>query len=120
MYVSASIKSFFFNINKIIKSPKDLIHIDYMDDFDLIELIKKLVKKGEKFDLHIISKNYLNILNELKKNNLLSKPKFIFVQIEELKSSLDKKIFEIDNVYPAIKISSNLKLLNNTSAKKVC
>ena len=111
MKISLSLTSFHGTIDQQLElacsSPHDLIHLDYMDNFDLEYVIKKLKEKNIPADLHIVSSNAIECLVNLKNKNLLDNLNYVFVQIEKL----DKKSLSIlktfNNVDIAIQVSSD-------------
>lgn len=86
----------------------DLLHLDYMDDFDLVEAIQRLIKLNKPFDLHIVSDNALSILSTLNEADLLQVPRFIFVQIENLPDFKRQQLSPYKNVFVAMHVDTQL------------
>jgi pentose-5-phosphate-3-epimerase len=111
MKISLSLTSFDGSIDKQLeaacKSPHDLIHLDYMDNFDLIYVIKKLKERNIQADLHIVSSSPEDCLNKLKDNNCLEYLNHVFVQIENLQNLSLYKTYKVN---PAIVVSTNWNL----------
>ena len=112
MLISLSILSFEGNLDEKIErasnSPHDLLHIDYMDDFDLEAVINNLRSRKETFDLHIVSKHSLKVVNTLKTKNLIKYLNYCFVQVENLKNEALVEVFSNPEISPAIMVTSNI------------
>jgi len=83
------------------------LHIDYLDDFDLEEVIIKTKKSFTNFDLHIISQNPFKVLKDLKLKNLL--PPNTFVQVESLEEFNFENFQEL-NVSMGIQVNTDIKI----------
>lgn len=109
MRISVSVNSFDGDMpEKILqasKIPKDSVHIDYMEDYDLEKFIKLINKDFVNSDLHIVSNNPYSLLSSLISKKIL--PKANFVQIENL-DKLDLVFFEENKIFPAIQVQTNL------------
>jgi pentose-5-phosphate-3-epimerase len=78
-----------------------------MEDYDLKTFIKLINKNFINSDLHIVSNNPYDLLNEFASKKLL--PKATFVQIENL-STLDLVFFEEKKIFPAIQVGTDLNI----------
>lgn len=108
MYISASIMTASGPIEtklEVLRNiSKDLIHIDYVDDFDLVATLNLFKEQDLACDVHIVSDNPLPVLEQVKSANLLGLPKFVFVQLDKFDSATRDKILSFENVHPAIQI----------------
>ena len=111
MKVSLSLMSFDGDIDqkiyKACNSPHDIIHIDYMDDFDLIYVLQELQSKNKQADLHIVSSNVIKCLQDLRSKSLLDKLNYVFVQIENLDDESLSQLKTFNEVDIAIQVSSD-------------
>lgn len=121
MKISLSLMSFTGSVNEKIaaakKVPHDLLHIDYMDDFDLKSTILASKAEGLRIDLHIVSATALETLANLANEDLLKDLDFIFVQVENVEKKNLREIFSFPNVYPAIMVSTDWVEYINYSSK---
>lgn len=112
MLVSLSILSFEGSLNEKIEkasnSPHDLLHIDFMDDFDLEAVINNLRSRKETFDLHIVSKNSLETVKDLENKDLLKYLNYCFVQVENIEIEVLGQLFLNPEISPAIMVSSSI------------
>lgn len=86
------------------------LHIDYLDDFDLEEVVVQTKKSFTNFDLHIISQNPFLVLQDLKLKNLL--PPNTFVQVESLEEFKFENFQEL-NVSMAIQVNTDIKIFES-------
>ncbi len=122
MKVSLSIKScegsWNSKIQQIKSIPHDSIHVDYMDDFNLIEVLHLLSSFDEKFDIHIVSKNVETHVKEIIENSINARN--IFIQSENVPIKDLENITLNNKVSLAIQIKSDLNkyqhILKRTSS----
>ena len=118
MRISLSLMTFDGKLNeKLLEASKfntSSLHIDYLDDFDLEEVIIKTKKSFTNFDLHIISQNPFKVLKDLKLKNLL--PPNTFVQVESLEEFNFENFQEL-NVSMGIQVNTDIKIFE--SHKKI-
>lgn len=114
MRISLSLMTFDGKLNeKLLEASKfntSSLHIDYLDDFDLEEVIIKTKKSFTNFDLHIISQNPFKVLKDLKLKNLL--PPNTFVQVESLEEFNFENFQEL-NVSMGIQVNTDIKIFES-------
>lgn len=94
------------NLENISHRNIDLIHIDYRDDCNLLELLHEVCSRELPHDLHIVSNDALSTVQKLKLNKML--PEITFVQLENIKLNQWPELKNL-GVSPAIQIRSDIE-----------